>query len=260
MKRIDAAAIALLALCLVALLARLSIVPALSLDEAWIGLFTERLRLLGAYTPHQMNHYTGPLFSWLVYASLSLRGLSVESLRLPGALLNAAAFMGLWLHLRRRVSPEAAASWVLLCAGSAYLLMKSRLAWEVYAFHPILILGTLAVLSRPGRAAALIGLTLLGVENHFIYLSVPASLVVLFGARAAWRDEKEALGRLRDSASALAAGIAFALIKNPISDELYTAERGQGAFLNNRRLRVAARKMLSDSVVAWGIPNIGDED
>jgi myo-inositol-1(or 4)-monophosphatase len=54
----------------------------------------------------------------------------------------------------------------------------------------------------------------------------------------------------------LLAGVTY----NPISDELYTAERGQGAFLNNRRLRVAARKTLSDSVMAWGIPIIGDED
>ncbi len=51
-----------------------------------------------------------------------------------------------------------------------------------------------------------------------------------------------------------------AVTYNPITDELFTAERGQGAFLNNRRLRVAARKGLADSVVAWGIPSIGDED
>jgi myo-inositol-1(or 4)-monophosphatase len=51
-----------------------------------------------------------------------------------------------------------------------------------------------------------------------------------------------------------------AVTYNPITDELFTAERGQGAFLNNRRLRVAARKTLADSVVAWGIPSIGDED
>jgi len=51
-----------------------------------------------------------------------------------------------------------------------------------------------------------------------------------------------------------------AVTYNPISDELFTAERGQGAFLNNRRLRVATRKTLADSVVAWGVPIIGDED
>ena len=225
MKRIDAASIVLIALCLVVLFARLATVPAMSLDEAWIGLFADRLHQRGFYTPHQMNHYTGPLYARLIVALYAVRGISLETLRLPGALLNAAALLGLWLHLRRRVSPEAAATWALLCAGSAYFLMKSRLAWEVYALHPILILVTLAVLSRPGGWTILVALTMLGVQNHYIYLSIPASLVVLFGARAAWRGETEAVGRLRDAASALAAGIALALVKSPITEELWAAHR-----------------------------------
>jgi myo-inositol-1(or 4)-monophosphatase len=44
------------------------------------------------------------------------------------------------------------------------------------------------------------------------------------------------------------------LIYNPVSDELYTAEKGKGAFLNDKRLRVAARKTLQDSVLSTGIP------
>jgi len=226
MKRIDAASALLLALCLVGLLARLALVPAMSLDEAWIGLFADRMRGAGLYSPHQMNHYTGPLYGGLVAAFYSLRGLSLETLRLPGALLNAAALLGLWWHLRRRVSPEAAASWALLIAGSAYFLMKSRLAWEVYALHPILILGTLALLSRPRAGPLLAALTVLGVQNHFIYLSIPASLTFLFGARAAWRGEKAAEAPLRDAAAALAAGAAFALVKHPISEEAWRAHRG----------------------------------
>jgi myo-inositol-1(or 4)-monophosphatase len=51
----------------------------------------------------------------------------------------------------------------------------------------------------------------------------------------------------------LIAGVIF----NPITDELYTAEKGKGAFLNDRRLRVAARSTLSDCVVATGIPHRG---
>ncbi len=48
------------------------------------------------------------------------------------------------------------------------------------------------------------------------------------------------------------------VIYNPISDELFAAEKGQGAFLNDRRrLRVAARKTLADAVVATGIPHRG---
>ena len=44
------------------------------------------------------------------------------------------------------------------------------------------------------------------------------------------------------------------LIYNPVSDELYTAEKGKGAFLNDKRLRVAARTTLQDSVISTGIP------
>src|SRR5262249_35042615 len=38
--------------------------------------------------------------------------------------------------------------------------------------------------------------------------------------------------------------IVAGLIYNPATEELYTAERGKGAFLNDRRLRVAARQRL----------------
>ena len=48
--------------------------------------------------------------------------------------------------------------------------------------------------------------------------------------------------------------IVCAVVYNPILDELYTAERGQGAFVNSRRLRVAARKQLSDCVVVHRHP------
>ena len=51
--------------------------------------------------------------------------------------------------------------------------------------------------------------------------------------------------------------IVAAVVYNPIHDELYTAEKGQGAFVNNRRLRVAARKTLADCVIGTGIPHRG---
>lgn len=47
------------------------------------------------------------------------------------------------------------------------------------------------------------------------------------------------------------------VIYNPISDELYTAEKGKGAFVNDRRLRVAARRTLADCVVVTGAPHRG---
>ena len=47
------------------------------------------------------------------------------------------------------------------------------------------------------------------------------------------------------------------VIYNPAMDELYTAERGGGAFLNDRRLRVAGRTKLSDAVIGTGMPHLG---
>lgn len=47
------------------------------------------------------------------------------------------------------------------------------------------------------------------------------------------------------------------VVYNPAMDELYTAERGQGAFFNDRRMRVAGRKELLDSVFTAGIPHLG---
>src|SRR4029077_2322287 len=50
------------------------------------------------------------------------------------------------------------------------------------------------------------------------------------------------------------------VIYNPANDELYTAERGKGAFLNDQRLRVAGRRKLSECVIARGLPHIGRGD
>jgi myo-inositol-1(or 4)-monophosphatase len=47
------------------------------------------------------------------------------------------------------------------------------------------------------------------------------------------------------------------VIYNPVTDDMYTAERGQGAWHNDRRLRVSARRDLADSLVATGIPHRG---
>src|SRR5580765_1054128 len=49
------------------------------------------------------------------------------------------------------------------------------------------------------------------------------------------------------------------VIYNPVTDDLYTAEKGHGAYLNNKRLRVAARKELASSVIATGLPFLGKE-
>ncbi|GAA0776765.1 inositol monophosphatase [Roseibium denhamense] len=54
--------------------------------------------------------------------------------------------------------------------------------------------------------------------------------------------------------------IVAGVIYNPVMDELYTAERGRGAYLNDRRLRVAGRTELPEMVFATGLPFIGHGD
>ena len=50
------------------------------------------------------------------------------------------------------------------------------------------------------------------------------------------------------------------LIYQPLTDESFWAEKGQGAWLQDRRLRVSARRELADSLIATGIPFIGHGD
>lgn len=54
----------------------------------------------------------------------------------------------------------------------------------------------------------------------------------------------------------ITAGVVF----NPISDELFWAEKGKGAFLNDRRLRVSSRRTLKEGLLATGIPFLGHGD
>lgn len=45
-----------------------------------------------------------------------------------------------------------------------------------------------------------------------------------------------------------------AVIYSPEKNDLYTATRGQGAYLNGRRLRVSKRQNLEESLIATGFP------
>ena len=51
--------------------------------------------------------------------------------------------------------------------------------------------------------------------------------------------------------------IVAGLIYDPANGNMFYAEKGRGAFLNDRRLRVSARSQLIDAVIATGIPHHG---
>ena len=56
--------------------------------------------------------------------------------------------------------------------------------------------------------------------------------------------------RLPDGTSEVNCGLIYA----PTTDEMFWAEKGTGAFVNERRMRVSARREMSESVFATGIP------
>jgi len=51
--------------------------------------------------------------------------------------------------------------------------------------------------------------------------------------------------------------VVAAVTYNPATNELFWAEKGKGAYVNDHRLRVAARQRLDEAVLATGIPFLG---
>ena len=49
------------------------------------------------------------------------------------------------------------------------------------------------------------------------------------------------------------------VVYNPVTDDLFHAEKGEGAYLNNKRLRVTSRTDLSSSLFATGVPFLGKD-
>ena len=48
--------------------------------------------------------------------------------------------------------------------------------------------------------------------------------------------------------------IVAGVIYEPIRDEMYWGEKGTGAYVNDRRLRVSARRQLADALIGTGMP------
>ncbi|NII11536.1 inositol monophosphatase family protein [Oleiagrimonas sp. C23AA] len=46
----------------------------------------------------------------------------------------------------------------------------------------------------------------------------------------------------------------YAVVYDPLRDELFTASKGDGAYLNDRRLRIAKRDSLAGAMIATGFP------
>ncbi|WP_373506173.1 inositol monophosphatase [Aestuariivirga sp.] len=51
-----------------------------------------------------------------------------------------------------------------------------------------------------------------------------------------------------------------AITYNPVSDEMFVAEKGSGTFLNNKRLRIAQRRDIHDTLVSYEMPHRGGKE
>lgn len=54
--------------------------------------------------------------------------------------------------------------------------------------------------------------------------------------------------------------ITHAMVYQPLTDETFWAEKGRGAWLQSKRLRVSSRRDLGDCLIGTGIPHLGRGD
>src|SRR5205823_2122936 len=84
--------------------------------------------------------------------------------------------------------------------------------------------------------------------------------VMIGAARKAARSLKRDFGEVEHLQVSLKGPANFVTAADRRAEEILRAERGKGAFLNDKRLRVAARKRLAEAVVACGLPHLGRGD
>ena len=63
--------------------------------------------------------------------------------------------------------------------------------------------------------------------------------------------ERRAAGLAADADGEMVAGVIY----DPLRDEMFVAERGKGAWLNGRQIRVSKTKTLQESLTATGFPS-----
>ncbi|MDD5656117.1 MAG: hypothetical protein PHF00_02550 [Elusimicrobia bacterium] len=209
-----------------------AVFPGLHGDEGWIGRYALVVRDHGLYSPHEMNTYTGPIYGWLLGQVFRFASPGALSLRWPGLALNLLAAGLMAWHLRRRFGFPEALVWLGWLCGSALFLLKSRVAWEVYALQPILLSGVIMLSQRLaqadepplGAAAGFLALNYLGVLNHFIFLSVPLSLFLAALANDLFLEDRRP-AFLRLCGANLLMGAVLCLVKPAVSDAFWTAHR-----------------------------------
>lgn len=263
----SALALAVIGLMTAQLFWRLGEFPGLHGDEAWVGLFALRLKERGLFTPHEMNTYTGALYGWLLSGVFDRFGVGVWSLRLIGAVANPLAWLVVWATVRRAAGPGAGLAWALLAAVSGIVVLKSRVAWEVYALQPLFASLALAAAARlaesGGRPWALLlfAASLLGVQNHFIFLSLPLALLLAAVLLSARRPDGGVAAFLPAGSVNVALCLVLFLVKPWVTEAAWETLRVPllaafwSAPLAGIALLVAAERRLGTAFAALASPN-----
>lgn len=199
-----AAAVAIAVLGALSMLPYLADAPGLHSDEAWVGVRAWNIYQQGDASWFGTQRYTGPLHQLLVALSFRIFGPGIYSLRGVGVVANAIA-LGLYAWVSGQLfGRRTAALACALLAVCPWFVVNSRSATEHGALGALLALGAVAALlqtRRPTRLkslfeadaparpaddqarrywAILAGLLLgLGSWNHLLFLSVPATLLLV---------------------------------------------------------------------------------
>jgi hypothetical protein len=203
----------------------LDVSPGLHGDEAWFGLRAQQMASGEARSIHGMTAHSGALFPLIVAGSFQVFGISVWSLRVPGAVCNVLA-IGLlaWSVWNAHRRAGGVILLLLLLAGSVPVTAESRLAWEVTALGPLLAAALLALALRilrrtdPARglgvdATAFVAIATLGTYSHLIFLALVGGLFASSLACAVRFPEYRTRSLLFVTTAALAIAAALAFVK-----------------------------------------------
>jgi myo-inositol-1(or 4)-monophosphatase len=69
-----------------------------------------------------------------------------------------------------------------------------------------------------------------------------------------------AVEQVNHSAGRARRDVIAGLVYNPLTDESYWADKNQGAYLNDRRMRVSGRRRLDEALISIGLPGLGVDD
>jgi len=139
---------------------KLSIIPGLHGDEAWVGLQALHFKRDHLDRLSGMNHYTGILQPYLSSVVFSLIGEGVFQLRVIGPIFNFLGLIIIILIFRSTRYYHATAIFLLITGQSVLLLISPRIAWEVNSFTLFFI------------ALLLLSLYMIQVKNRFIVQNI----------------------------------------------------------------------------------------